>query len=349
MKRAWHIAMVCGFFGLFMAGCAVESKDSPTETYQQKNFLFNSNFALWQRGKSFDVGNGKGAYGADRWYVKNTLGDNSNIRYSREEPTLAGSSYGARVEISAPPTANEKNGCELYQTLDNATTLAVINETMSFSIKVRALGRTDQIAIQLLSNDTEKMVDKPISGEMVYRISPNHFTTVELNQIKIQNIPRGGVVGVRIRLLGRADGDGNAYDRGNGFVVEQAMLNPGVMSSPYTSKYTSFDAEELGCQRFFEKSFPRDQDPPRRNELFGIIGQTTAIIASVFDKTPPLTVSLRPKRVVPQEAQIGIFPNKEPGVAVLKDRITESSFQVGQTAEAAAAGFNWTVDTEIYE
>lgn len=334
--------------GLWIAGCAVESKDSPTETYQQKNFLFNSNFALWQRGTTFDVGYGKGAYGADRWYVKNDLGHNSNIRFSRVESNSNGSTYGARVEITAGPTDNEKTGFYFIQTLDSATTLDLIDQPVSFSIKVKALGRTDRIAIQLHSSDTEKMVTKPLGREEFFLISPDHFTTVALNHIKVEGVPRGGVIGVQIRLLNRSDGAGNGYDRGNGIIVEQAILNPGIVASPFINRFASYDAEEMACRRFYEKSFKRDvAPPPPPANLLPL--KALSSIFGILSKEPLINVRMHPKRIAPEEKNIHLYPkNGKAGVDVKPDSISETYFSVYPT-EDAAAGFEWTVDTEIYE
>lgn len=319
---------------LWLAGCAVESKESPVETYQQKNYLFNSNFSLWQRGSAHELANGLTLYGADRWYVKNMLGDASTIRYMRVAPTLPGTYRAAQVEIVKAPTANEQNGCELYQTLDNATTLLTINENLTFSIKIKALGQTDRIGLQLMYSDKETMVTIPLGPESVHAVNPHGFIFAQHPHQRIENIPSGGVIGVRIRLLERSDGRGHAYDRGNGFVVEQAMLNPGTTAAPYIPRHQSFNDEVASCLRFYQKSFALDEMPPPR------VLKLIALLA--LFKTDGDTITLTPKRIVPEpHRDIDIWGDPKADVI----GTTDHSFTV---QKGYGGAINWVVDTEIY-
>lgn len=325
------------WIGLILIGCAVESKDQPVEIYHQKNFLFNSNFDHWQRGHQFTVGNGEEVYGADRWYVKNTMGP-ASAHFGQTEAKTPGSRYGASVSILNITDPAAKTGLELYQTLDNATTLSLVGEELTFSIRARALGKTTKVGVQFLYHRTEKMVDSPLDLEKIYEIRSDRTTLLEISAPSLKYIiPSEGVLGVRVRLL-------EPPAVGDGFVVEQAMLNPGVTAAPYTARYPSFEDEERGCQRFYQKSFSRDVKPPFQFPLEGLI-------RLIVDKPIILTVPFQPKRTVPHHIYIYDFKDGKEGTiadggpsTLLRESITDHSFTVEQSL---AHHIEWTVDAEI--
>src|SRR3954467_14444460 len=84
-----------------------------------KNFLINSGFAIWQGGTSQTIANGVSSYQPDQWYGKNSLGTTGVLTLSRTTGAVAGSRYGASLQITTAPTSGQTNGCELYQVLEN--------------------------------------------------------------------------------------------------------------------------------------------------------------------------------------------------------------------------------------
>lgn len=315
---------------LLFLGCAVESKDTPVEVFRVKNFLFNSNFTIWQRGKTFDVENNQGIYGADRWYLKNTLGEKGQINFSRGPPTLVGSNFGAKIEITQASDTNSQDGCELSQTLDNATTALLLKEQpVSFSTQVRALGNTRKVGVQFVFNETENVAIRPVGQEAFFDINTSRFTRVELTNQSLELVPATGVVGIRIRLLGHATGDG--------FVIEQAALNPGIYAAPYSNRFPSIDADELSCQRFYEKSFRRDRDPLPLSEAVRA--------AVILGSTPKVPMNFKPKRIAPK--RIIFFDESHiktdrPVAQEITDRSCVIRLQQARDLE-------WVIDAEIYE
>lgn len=319
------------FFGaLLFLGCAVESKEAPVEVFRVKNFLFNSNFTIWQRGKSFDIKNNQGLYGADRWYVKNTLGENSNINFSRVGPSLVGSNFGAKVEITKASDANDRDGCEIYQTLDNATTQLVLKEQpVSFSVQLKALGNVSRVGVQFVFNETENLAIRPLGEEVIHEIGTSRFMLTEVRGQGLEVVPPTGVVGIRIRVFGHATGDG--------VVIEQASMNPGVYAAPYANRFGSIDADELSCQRFYEKSFPRDRDPLPLSE---------AVKAPIVTgSTPKVPMQFKPKRVPPRKVVFFDESNIKTD-RPLAQEITDRSCVIRMKDSRK---LEWIIDAEIYE
>lgn len=247
---------------VFVSACGSHEEKEvgiPTQYSAQINHLYNSNFFIWQRGSAINVAHGETGYAADRWYVKNSLGDSGLLRVERVEGVNSSARYGLKVSVHTAPVGREQNGCELFQTLENADSLAFMNRQASFSISVRGVGRTSQVGIQLMYSPTEQKISQPIGEESVFDVSDEMRAVAIQGQNVGSEMTRRGTIGVRIRAIGVKSG--NLFDRGNGFVVEQAMLNIGRYSNSYEPRFSSFSQELSACQRYFEKSYMYDVSP----------------------------------------------------------------------------------------
>lgn len=217
-----------------------------------KNFLVNAAFDIWQNGTSLGCSNGSSVYGADQWYVKNSLGTSGNITHAQVTGSLSGSLYGYSVKISTAPTASQANGCELYQTLDNLTAQSLLGQTVSFSVNVKAQGNVNQVGIQFFYNTSEAKVSTTLGAETLTTVSSGSFTLCKCENVSVGTTPTSsGVVGVRIRITGVSTG--NTYDLNNGFTVEQAQLNIGSQAITFQRRHPTEDI--IACKRFFQKSF----------------------------------------------------------------------------------------------
>lgn len=228
------------------------------------NYLYNSNFDFWQRGTTLNINNTISSYLADRWYVTNTTGTSGVLTFSRVAGVSTGAKYGARVVVQTAPIALQNNGIELYQTLDNEDTITLLDKTMFFSIKVKAVGNINTVGIQFMYKTTEQKVDTALGTEVISPVNTSTFTTITIPGQAIGTLPTtNGVIGVRIRTLTASSG--NTYDLGNGFEVEQAHL--GIVSGSsfilpnYQRQGKSIYQELEGCQRYYEKSYNLSVNP----------------------------------------------------------------------------------------
>ena len=225
-----------------------------------QNQLMNGGFDLWQRGTSVTVANTISTYLADRWYVKNSLGTNGVITYSQVAGVQVGSKFGAKVQITTAPTAAQVNGTELYQVIENANTLALLDKIMSSRVYIKSFGLVNQVGIQFYYKTTEAKVDTALGSEALVTVNTSTFTLGQLLGQSINNLPTSaGVLGIRIRITGVSSG--NLYDINNGFVVEQAMMNVGVSSLLFKRRGDSIREEIQDCQRYYEKSYNLNVNP----------------------------------------------------------------------------------------
>lgn len=218
------------------------------------NALIDSAYDIWQRGTSFTPGNGASVYGADEWYVKNSLGTNGVITFSQVTGSLNGSKYGASVKITTAPTASQANGTELYQVLENANSLPFYGQTASFSINIKAQGNVNQVGCQFFYATSEVKLTTSIGTEQTASVNTSGFSTCSISgQAMGTAQTTSGVVGVRVRITGVSSG--NTYDLNNGFVAEQAIMNLGATAAPYARAGNGFAQELLLCQRYYFSSF----------------------------------------------------------------------------------------------
>lgn len=340
-----------GVLAFLLAACGSYEKEQvqlPTNYSVNQNHLTNSNFQFWQRGTKLDVNNGETKYLADRWYVKNELGPQGIITYSQIEPLADGSAYAAAVEITTSPNREEKGSAALYQTLEAADTLALAGKPASFSILVRGIGDARQIGVQFMYADTERPVHKPIGGEAVFAVTPNKLILASIQNVLTGRIPRGGVLGVRIRVT---QTQGHTFDRQTGFAVEQAMLNLGPLSAEYQPKNANSGAEFRHCLRYYEKSYDMNSFPA-----------TPGIAGAVYVE-PPGTHSVRfaerkragilfPEIYAPKGHGLNRVVNFVDDTAIAGAEIRhagESGFTVLVPGITRKVFFQWVADAEIYE
>lgn len=225
-----------------------------------RNFIANSAMDYWQRGTSTTVANGATGYQADRWYVKNSLGTNGVITFSRATSGEDTALYDASVKITTAPTASQANGTELFQTIENPLSLGLYNQTASFSIRAKALGNVNQMGVQFYYKTTEAKVDTVIGSEQTCTVSTGAYATCSISgQALGTSQTTAGVIGIRIRIT--AVSSGNTYDLNNGFLVTKAILNIGTSPSTYHRMGANPTDEFAYLQRFYEKTYLPDTAP----------------------------------------------------------------------------------------
>lgn len=215
------------------------------------NHLINGAFDFWQAGTSITIANTVSTYQPDQWYGKNSLGTNGILTLAQVAGVTDGSKYGASLKISTAPTVAQANGCELYQVLSNQASLALYNQSASFTVLVKALNNVTQVGVQFYYKTTEAKVDTSIGSEVLTTVNSSTFTACTINNQALgSSMTTSGVVGVRIRITGVSSG--NLYDINNGFVCEQAMVNVGPLSSTFQRQANNPAEELVACQYFLE-------------------------------------------------------------------------------------------------
>lgn len=320
-----------------------------------RNLLLNSDFRFWQRGTTTTVANGVSSYLADRWYVKNSLGTNGVITYSRQTASLDGSAYAAKLLITTAPTAAQANGTELYQTLENPDSLLLYNQNGSFGVQVKAFGNVNQVGVQFYYKTTEAKVDTALGSEQTFTVNTSGYVRCYINGTALgTSQTTSGVIGVRVRITGVSSG--NTYDLNNGFQVEQGMLNTGDSVADWSRAYLSAAMELLACQRFYEKSYDITTDPGTVTPTgFAFAGNSYSWTAgatgpSVYFKSqkrtsPTITTY---STVTGTSGQMRDYLNNADRTAGSPGAYTHN-FTINNTSATTFTngGFQWTADAEI--
>lgn len=219
-----------------------------------KNYLDNPGFDVWQKAITATTATGGRNYVCDRWYTRNALGTSGVITTTREAGNVSGSIYGLKQIISTAPTASQANGCETFQGLENFDSRFLMGKDASFSVYVRAFGNVNQIGVQFFSKSSaDGQLDTAIGSEVTATVSTGADTLVKIEgQALGTAMTASGIIGVRIRITGVSSG--NLYDLNNGYQIEQAMLNPGLLVLNFNKP--SIDQIIAKCQRTYRTSYP---------------------------------------------------------------------------------------------
>lgn len=322
-----------------------------------RNFLYNGGFDFWQRGTTNTAANGATRYVSDRWYVKNSLGTAGVITFAQVAGSVAGSKFGASVKITNPPSAAQANGCELYQTLDNESSLDLLGKSASVTAQIKALGNVNQVGIQFYYATSEAKVTTAIGSEQLVTVNSSTFSLGSLlaQTLTAATITTAGVVGVRIRIT--AVSSGNTYDVNNGFIVEQVGMNIASGSIPFLRQGSGSQAELALCQRFYEKSYDITTNPATSTS----VGASGMSVSQAGAATNNLTMTVFFKSAKRSASTVTLFDivgnsaavttnigNNASGVAAFN--LGQNSFNSGALSGSGAVfsvTFHWTAEAEI--
>lgn len=248
----------------------------------RNNFLYNSNFDIWQRGTSVAVPYNTYQYLADRWYCFNDGGTGSVLTYSRVAGTSDGAKYAAKVQYTTAPGVTGTK-LQFRQTLENFDSLKLYNKTVSLSVKLKAFGNVNSVVVSLLSDTAENKTATNVLAATTGVINTSGFTTIVINNISVGTaMTLTGALTVSLLVTNaNITGGGNFDDLNNGFAVEQVQLNIGSTVAEYQSQFKLFAAELEACQRYYEKSYDYSVVPGTASSEPGLVGgiaQTPSII-----------------------------------------------------------------------
>jgi hypothetical protein len=338
------------------------------------NLLVNGGFDWWQRinGSSLVVANSSVAYGPDRWYVQNALGTNGVITVSRVNGQLGNSQYGCQVQITTTPTAAQTNGTELWQTIENSTTMTRFMQSAAvMSVMIKSLGQVNQVGITLFTNPAETKCaswNSTLAAETLVTVTSAAFTQIATTSINPVSYLAGssGVVGMRVRITGVVTGSTHAVN--NGFIAEQAGLYAGAgnLFPSWRRGGLSIEGELRACQRYYEKSYDANITPGNSATLGGnwvqaSPGGVTAgggwwNIASVnfkVQKRTNPTMSLWDLSGIPNKWSYIEFSNSKENYNVAAttgtSRLSTAGWQINIICAASAAieMAHWAAEAEI--
>jgi hypothetical protein len=245
--------------GFWMVNSVVAPATVPAG-FVARNFLINANGGLWQRGTSTTIGSVGSGYQADRFYVYNSIGFPAVITYAQHAATLAQSLYAFDIHVSTAPTSAFNGGIYWRQSLDNPTSMSLYNQTASLSMQIKAQGNVNQVTIAIGYETSETKFSgsganpsNTIAVQTV-SVSTSGFTLGTLNNVALGTSPTtSGTYWVSCSVTGVSSG--HFSDVGNGFFIEQPMLNLGTSAAPFATAGANAGEEIAMAQRFYEKSY----------------------------------------------------------------------------------------------
>ncbi|CAM6005514.1 unnamed protein product [Sphagnum balticum] len=215
--------------------------------HQFQNYLVNGAFDFWQRGTSVSVSSGTPAYEADRWFCNNTSG--ASATYAQTSGAVTGSKFGASVTYGSATGS----GLALTQVVENSNTLPFLGNQASFGVWVKGLNLTNQVTVSIGYATSETKTQTTISSQS-FTVNSTGFTYCSITGVNIGTLPTSaGSISVTV-TAGTAS-SGNAYASGNGFVIEQAVLNIGGVLASFSRSGKNIQEEFAMCQRYYEKSY----------------------------------------------------------------------------------------------
>lgn len=214
-----------------------------------RNTLINSNFDIWQRGTSFNLG--VPIYTADRWQGYR-VGTSSNVTVSRVTTTdITGTSFLARV---GRPAANAVvSDVAIGQALPSVDSQKLRGQQLTLSFRARASTLTDfsaagkvLTATVYYGTGTDEPVGAAATGQTTLATAgftlTSTFQTCSLTTPVIPLVANQIFVRISYVPVGAAGAQDN-------FDVAQVQLGTGTSVLPYQPK--DIDTEFVACQKYF--------------------------------------------------------------------------------------------------
>lgn len=235
------------------AGLAVEASSMPGA----HNFILNSLMRFWQTNIDISIVRSAGAvntYGADQILTRNQLTAPSTVRIQRVAGVNTRYAYQKTVTASSSTGGNY----DTFFIVGNPETQLLLNKTITFTCKIKAVGNVDRVGMQFLYNTSEAFSTVNTLGSNTNTVINNStFTQCTITFALAAKPTLDGILEVRIRP-NRAS-SGNENDVGNGIIIEQPMLVIGSAApSSFFPAYRDEMVELAALQRYYEKSYAID-------------------------------------------------------------------------------------------
>jgi hypothetical protein len=309
--------------------------DSSTSTglrYQQqniKNYAYNSNFDIWQRGTSFASVTG---YFADRWA---NVGSFNAVTASRQTSGAAVGSY-YYLRHTATGAGAYWNNVQSFETQDCEE---LWGKTVTLSMKVRRNATANNGGL-ILTLDKSATVDAGSGAS---------WSAIGTTNVALASIPTGTTsadwLTVSLTVTVPSDGTANslriniAYNGGtaSGSVYDfsQVMLQVGSVVTAYQRQNVTLQGELAACQRYY---YRQSADGAYSNFGSGTAFSTTQAYIYVV---PPVTMRVLPTAIDYNQLAGQASPASAISAitALTINNAASSRFQTTLTATVTAATF----------
>jgi hypothetical protein len=290
-----------------------------------RNFVFNSNFDIWQRGTSFASLSG---YSADRWTNSGVFNAVTISRQSSNPPV--GSTYYMRHTATGAAAY-----CSMYQYFESQDVEQLWGKTVTFSVKLRRNSTVNNTSMTIY-------LDKSATVDAGSGATWNSFGQVD---VPIALIPTGSTSSdwytASFTATVPSDGTANsiriffAYNGGtaSGSVYEfsQVMLRIGSVAAPYQRQNGTIQGELSAAQRYYWRT---PLGPANGTHGVGMAYATTGTSIAV-----PLPVQMR---VAPTSVDFASLSVYDTGTITAVTSVTlnggQTSFNTGFVNPNVASG-----------
>lgn len=332
------------------------------------NSLLNGFFDWWQRGTSLTLPYSTSAivYGPDRWSGFNAVGAGGVITLAQVAGAVSGSTYGLKATVTTAPGVGGTTGAKVFHWLDVLESQKFLKAgAASFAVQVKAQGNVTGVQIGFVTSipgyaGTPAVITNLQSfTAQSFTVNSAGFVQCVVNTNGISPFQlTNTILGISISVT--TVSSGNASDLGNGFILEQAMLNPGMILAAVKRAFNQGDTEVQALQKYFEKSYDLTTAPGTAtfSGAWGWYAQTASEAARDIDFAARKRVSGHAAIMTYYNGNTGSTTNPVHDATAAADYAAaggtpserRSSFSAAAYAGAAGNGLTvqWTADAEIY-
>lgn len=239
---------------------------------ENRNFLVNSNFDVWQRGVSFN--NPHGAYTADRWLSPlSPTGATWAVQKSSQLDKYGANALKVTLFNTSPVTDVALN---IRQILESQESRYLKGRTVTFSALLKAVPDLPFTKASLHVYSGTGTDEKQISTGYIATTRDIPYTDIPTSEYKLFSISatipwNSNQVGVGFSLTGSTS---------SAFYVKQAQLIAGTESLPYIAK--SYSEELRNCMRYYQRYSAEKGLDVNKYTAFGMGQCTSATSARIF-------------------------------------------------------------------
>lgn len=221
-----------------------------------RNLLYNSSGLYWQRGTSCTnttTGAATWVYCADRWAFSNDLGATAVVTEAQTTPANSGSAFGIKATVTTAPSSAINTAFGIYQALDIGDSDSLYQQTVSFSVLIKAQGNVNSVQLALgYSNSTPVSANLTNSSTTSCSVSNSGWTNCSLTNATLSSSLTQNTGFYVLSVTVNGVSSGHYSDISNGFIVEQPYMVVGKSLPNFVGPLS----EELQrVQRYYEKSY----------------------------------------------------------------------------------------------
>lgn len=209
-----------------------------------KNYLINGNFEIWQRGIGPTAGNGSGVYLADRWLLYANSGLSTVQRFT-------GYNDGSGASNSALITFNAGDSdVSLFQPIETLISKQLQGKIVTFSVYLKKSPTfTNDVNIVIRqSNDSDSRFLLTSQTNTSLTVANSRISTSNFTRFSVTTtiLPGSSQVGVYVQT--------DPTVTGSYIEIRQAMLSEDYIVPPFKTAGTNIAEEVQMCLRYYERN-----------------------------------------------------------------------------------------------